>query len=306
MPPSPFDPAALWLKSKLFLNRAMDDDSGRTFDEQAMWASQALELLAKAALARHNPLLVADPTDGQNLLIASGLVQGEALFKSVNAATLYRRCEQAFKPFSADEAIKIGNNRNSYLHGSGVGFLGIPQATWWARFWAQAAVLVTALDQDLDGLVGSDRVPIVEAHLERNKRNIEQRAQSLVERARQRMSMLSTGTLPASVHAEMTRQGSLDAGLPHRTPASCPACGASGSLEGEHVDDVDVEYDQVAEDDFEVHVTLTVSPDYFSCSTCGLVLDGFELLAQFDLEDTFTVEGDPHDVEGTVGEYGNE
>ena len=50
----PWDPDALFIKAKLFLNHAMDDDS-RQFDEQALWASLALELLAKAALAKVSP-----------------------------------------------------------------------------------------------------------------------------------------------------------------------------------------------------------------------------------------------------------
>ena len=56
----PWDPDALFIKAKLFLNHAMDDDS-RQFDEQALWASLALELLAKAALAKVSPVLMTAP-----------------------------------------------------------------------------------------------------------------------------------------------------------------------------------------------------------------------------------------------------
>jgi hypothetical protein len=52
---APYDHEALWSKAKVFLNRAMDPDSGRAFDEQALWAAAALELLGKAALARVSP-----------------------------------------------------------------------------------------------------------------------------------------------------------------------------------------------------------------------------------------------------------
>jgi len=91
---APYDYEALWLKAKSFLNRAMDDEGDeRSFDEQALWASLALELLAKAALARVSPLLIAEPTqDGTNLMIASGLIEGDARFTSVRAKTLYSRC----------------------------------------------------------------------------------------------------------------------------------------------------------------------------------------------------------------------
>jgi hypothetical protein len=57
----------------MFLNRAMDEQEARSFDERALWATLALELLAKAALARTSPVLIAEPTEeGTNLLIADG------------------------------------------------------------------------------------------------------------------------------------------------------------------------------------------------------------------------------------------
>ncbi len=59
---APYDSEGLWLKAKLFINRAMDDNA-RSFDERALWASLSLELLAKAALANHSPLLIADPME---------------------------------------------------------------------------------------------------------------------------------------------------------------------------------------------------------------------------------------------------
>src|SRR5664279_5112666 len=105
---APYDHDALWLKAKLFLNHAMDPGETRTFDESALWASLALELLAKAALARVSPLLIATPTeDGLNLLIASGPVEGDARFKSVTAHTLFGRCHKAFKPFNEREVQAI-------------------------------------------------------------------------------------------------------------------------------------------------------------------------------------------------------
>jgi hypothetical protein len=96
----------------------MDPEDGRSFDEQALWASAALELLGKAALARVSPLLIAEPTeDGTNILIASGLIEGNARFTSVSASTVFKRCQKAFRPFSASDAQKFADARNEYLHG---------------------------------------------------------------------------------------------------------------------------------------------------------------------------------------------
>jgi hypothetical protein len=203
---APYDHHALWIKAKLFVNRAMDDDEARTPDERSLWAALALELLAKAALSRVSPLLVAEPTEeGTNLLIASGLVQGDARFTSVRAKTLFTRCQKAFKPFSLQEATLITGARNEYLHSSGVGFASIPQQAWWPRFWAQAVILIAALDKEIEDFVGADRQDIVTSYLEQNAKNVENRAESLIERAKQRLLQYNEGTLPARVAAEWRR-----------------------------------------------------------------------------------------------------
>lgn len=98
---SSYDHEALWFKAKLFLNWAFEDGEHRTFDERALWASMALELLAKAALSKVSPLLIAVPTEeGANILIAAGLISGDARFESIRARTLFKRCARAYKPFS--------------------------------------------------------------------------------------------------------------------------------------------------------------------------------------------------------------
>ena len=192
---APYDHEALWLKAKLFINRAMDETDERSFDEKALWASLALELLGKAALARVSPLLIAEPTEeGNNLLIASGLVEGDTRFLSVRAKTIYSRCHRAFKPFSDLEAMHITNARNEYLHGSKAGFTSIPEAAWWPRFWAVAVILVGALERETYHLVGLERADLIDKHLEQNKKNIENRTEMLIERAKQRLAQHKAGT----------------------------------------------------------------------------------------------------------------
>ncbi|RPK41691.1 hypothetical protein EES37_19275 [Streptomyces sp. ADI91-18] len=312
---SPFDHEALWTKAKLFLNRAMDDDS-RSFDEQALWAALALELLAKAALARVSPLLIAEPNEeGTNLLIATGLVKGDARFTSVRAKTLMARCHKAFKPFDQSEAMKIINGRNEYLHSSGAGFMAIPPQAWWPRYWAQAAVLITALDRDIDELVGGDREPAVIKHLEQNTKNIEQRAEALLERAKQRRQQWLDGTLPSKVAAEWKNGQYLSATLAHSEAATCPACGSAGLLEGDEVVNEEIHYpqantygDEEADSDYldDISVELTIGADYFSCAGCQLVLNGYELIKQVGLDTEFDVEGDADRYIGQEAEYGND
>lgn len=186
---APYDHEALWSKAKVFLNRAMDPDSGRAFDEQALWAAAALELLGKAALARVSPLLIAEPTEeGVNILIATGLIEGDASFASVRASTIFKRCQGAFRPVSAADAMKFADARNEYLHGPGIGFMTLPPHVWWPQFWALASILVTAQDCEIKELVGLDRTAVVEGHLEQNAKNIEHRTEALIARAQQRLA----------------------------------------------------------------------------------------------------------------------
>ncbi|MFB7169851.1 hypothetical protein ACFCYM_03325 [Streptomyces sp. NPDC056254] len=302
---APYDHEALWTKAKLFINRAMDDDGIRSFDEQALWAALALELLGKSALARVSPLLIAEPSeDGANLLIASGLVEGDARFISVRAKTIFSRCQRSFKPFNSAEASKITNARNEYLHGAGAGFVALPPKAWWPRFWSQAAILISALDKDIEDFVGADREEVVTSHLSQNAKNVEHRTEALIERAKQRLAQYRSGALSAKVAAEWKREVDLTAGFNHRCFHGCPACDSEGILEGHVVSDSEVEYEQVSEDDFDVLVTLTVGSEYFSCQTCRLILDNYEFIVQAGLPEDFEVAGDQGDI--YEPEYGND
>ncbi|RIJ77955.1 hypothetical protein D1871_04530 [Nakamurella silvestris] len=300
---APYDHDALWLKAKVFLNRATDQAPSRSFDEQAFWASAALELLGKAALARVSPLLIAEPTeDGLNLLIASGLVKGTAKFTSVSASTIFKRCAKAFKPFDAIEAQKFADARNEYVHGSGLSSMTIPASAWWPRFWALAMILITAQDKDLEELVGQSRANDVHAHLEQNKRNVEHRVESLMARAGQRLEQYRAGTLPAKIQAEWETNADLTAGFPYLSAQTCPVCNGQGTSEGDDGSESEL---QSGGDDEEswYWATVTVPVIYFACPSCRLVLDGYELIEKAGLPTEFQVEEEASPEES---DYGND
>lgn len=304
---APYDHEALWAKAKVFLNRAMDPGPERSFDEQALWASAALELLGKAALAHVSPLLIAEPTEeGTNILIATGLIQGDAQFTSVSASTVFKRCQRAFRPFSAPDAKKFADARNEYLHGSGIAFMSLPPEAWWPRYWALAVILITAQDQTIENLVGPDRVADVEAHLAQNAKNVEHRTEALISRARQRLDQYRAGTLPARIQAEWRSSPDLTIGMPYSTAQTCPACGQNGNLEGSDGSDSELEFDYDPEDGSPISgwARVTVPAEHFSCSTCHLVLDDYALIEQAGLPDSFEfIDTDP---EWPEPDYGND
>jgi hypothetical protein len=308
-----YDHETLWLKAKLFLNRAMDDTPQRSFDEQALWATAALELLAKAALSRFSPVLIAEPNEeGTHILAAAGLTESESFFLSVRAKTVFYRCSRAFKPFNHDKAMKLASARNEYLHGGGMGFGVAPPKKWWPEFWALATILVDAQDKTIEDLVGASRKDSVAEHLDKNKKFAEERVQSLISRARSRFEQRQDGNLPANRLSNWRTSEQLKAELRYEEACTCPACGEAGLLEGEQVDNIRLEgpgWVQVGEDDyvFEGIGVGDVLAEHFSCASCQLVLDTYELLEAAELDLGFEVEDEDFVTdEAQEQEYGND
>ncbi|MET8426851.1 hypothetical protein [Nocardia sp. NPDC004860] len=308
---TPYGYEQFWVKAKLFLNRAMDPSTDRTEDEKQLWAALALELLAKAALCKVSPILVAEPTDdGSHALKAAGLIEGEPHFTTARASTIFKRCQRVFRPFSEEEATKIASGRNEYLHGAALGITGIPPHAWWPRFWAQANILLTAQGADISLLVGPERVDQVETYLAQNKKNIEHQLTSRIEAAKLSLARFREGRMSGSELAKWQAPQRWTPVMDYSASATCPACSGIGMLEGSDIADRRVtEYGGNEGDHFiGIIAEIDVSPEYFSCPTCRLVLDRFELIAETELGDEcFTIEVDPEDLADWLEpEYGND
>ncbi|QCU78672.1 hypothetical protein E7744_11330 [Citricoccus sp. SGAir0253] len=294
------------MKAKLFINRSMDNDP-RSFDERAMWATLALELLAKAALSNQSPVLIADPNDDASLLGASGLVSAESSFKSVRATTVYRRCKRAFRPFDEKKAEKFAVARNEYLHGGGVAFSAIPEDIWWADFWSLAAPLVDALDKEVEDIVGVQRAEMVRRHLQNNRTYLAERVESLLSRAKARYEDRRSGRISTARSKQWKSAHEISAGLRYSTDEICPACAEWGLLEAEEVENMRIEHWGDPMEGFGYRGVADAMADYFACEHCQLVLNDYELLEAAGIDPTFEVEGEEF-VEHlmTESEYGNE
>ena len=126
----------------------------------------------------------------------------------------------------------------------------------------------------------------------------------LIARARQRLAQHRSGALPAKIAKQWERSANLTAGLSHRAEADCPACGATGTIEGEDIEKAEPRHEQVAEDDFDIWIELSVVTDYFSCPICRLILDGWELINAAGLPPDFEDTGDYGQY--AEPEYGND
>lgn len=300
---SPFDADGLWLKARMFINRAMDPH--RDFEEQAFWACAALELLGKAALSHVSPLLIANPSDdGKSLLAASGAF-GAADATSIQAKAVWARSSRLFKPFSESEAKKLSVGRNEYIHSASIGFEAIPEHAWWPAYWAQAVILLQHLDQEVADFVGAMEALAVEKHLATQRSNLARQLEARLEHARSMLQRHNADTLSARM-ASQWASFALPVGA-FSTEATCPACGTEDAeLGGDEKGVVSVgefEDDERGIIDAMI-VTVEVFTQFLACPVCHLVIDDYELLVEADVETAFNAEGDIDDLH--YEEYNNE
>ena len=78
---------ALYNKSKLYIKRGLQAKHNKNGEEYQLWASLALELLAKFSLSSIHPSLIADPTH-QNSIFAACCVKSSSDIKTIPAKTL--------------------------------------------------------------------------------------------------------------------------------------------------------------------------------------------------------------------------
>ncbi|WP_279071202.1 hypothetical protein [Microbacterium lacticum] len=266
----PYDSEGLWLKARLFINRAMDDST--EFEEAAFWACCGLELLGKSALSRVSPLLIALPTDdGNSLLIASGAVEDADSFVTVQAKAVWARCGRAFRQFNTNEAKELSLGRNAYIHSAAIGFNVIPPDDWWPRFWALAHVLVAHCGRETEDLVGPTRAAVVQGHLDTNRANMDRRLKSLVENAQLQLRLHQDGSMSGRMKSEWDRFDTPITNWNYRSYVECPACNSDAAVGGDDVLERDVSNPCVDRyGDTEPQVTLTIALEEFACANCRM------------------------------------
>jgi hypothetical protein len=148
-------------KSKLYIRRAFRAREAEEFDEYQLWASLAVELLGKAALAGIHPSLVADPTHFESLSAASGLHIGVDL-KTITAKTLYTRLRHVTKYFDTrvqEFCDQLSLRRNAELHSGEAPFQQMRLEVWEGQYWHAAQIILDVMKSSLDEWLGAVRWP---------------------------------------------------------------------------------------------------------------------------------------------------
>jgi len=273
----------LWSKALSYIERALA--APRDSELFPFWASLALEFLARAALARISPVLLAETgdSDGRHLLHAIGLEPKVKNYvpKSITTADVITRCEQVVPSFTKEvESFCRGftNRRNEELHSGSTPFCALPNDTWLPRFYETAALLLKFQGKHLVEFVGDDEAQAAEVML----RAVADEAAKSVQKQINAHAEVWKSKKPE----EQKKQGAL--AQKHAQPKKghvviCPACGSKALLTGEEIK----QQPPVLENN-ELVVRSIILPTNLECVACGLGIHSHSQLYAAGLGGQFT------------------
>jgi len=276
---------ALWQKAKLYASRANAAAPGDpTF---GLWATLALEFLARSTVAYVHPVLVADPGEQQHLLYAFGYRSDRAP-RSIPAKAVFARCEAMIPAFTdAERRFSMGliERRNAELHSGEPAFHDHPSSDWLAEYYRVCDILLTFQHRALGHLIGGDAAKTARRLIKATESNV--RGAVLADIAQRQAEFLAAD---ADAQKVLRREGGLRAranvlgrGLAQRI--RCPSCNSFAAVWGQRVRSGE----PIAEEDTVVIRTVAL-PTRFACYACDLRLSGHPRLHFAGIGDQFTVD----------------
>lgn len=270
---------ALHAKSKVYIGRALTRKGAGDLDEYQLWASLALELLGKAALARRHPSLVVDPTHWQSMFVAAG-INVTTDVKTITAKTLFERLSHLVPRF--DKTIQkfcqdIAERRNAELHSADLPFRAMRLEAWEARYWHACDTILHQMGSSLEHWLGAADAKAPRQLLDEAAKALDAAVKLRVEAAKgqfaalkksERERLAAEADLREPQHQTALFKGSYD----EIWTESCPACGCLAFMTGEQTgEDISEERDEDAI--WEV-VDREFVGEEFRCPTCDLMLMG--------------------------------
>jgi hypothetical protein len=290
-------------KSRVYIQRAFRAKMASDLDEYQLWASLALELLGKAALAKIHPSLVVDPNHYESLFAASGINVSTDI-KTIGAGTLYRRLGHLSKHF--DTKVKefcdaISLRRNAELHSGELPFHQMLLDAWEGRYWQAADIIAAMLNSSLDEWIGAGLAKAPKELLKAAAEAARQAAAKRVEQAKEYFLARPKKEREAALAISQTRHAYHYPNMfrlvsDREWEAECPACTGKAFLAG-------VEYGEevldtlLSEDGWEEEVEKQYGAEEFRCPTCDLHLDSRQEI------EAAGVDPDHNEVETREREY---
>lgn len=290
------EPDALRAKSQLYVQRGFRAKVAGDFDEYQLWASLALELLGKAALAKVHPALIADPSSKESLFAACGRPISPDV-KSIGAKTLFDRLTFISKEFDARHqrfCDQMALRRNSELHSGEAPFTGMSEEVWEREYWGAIDVILRIQGLTLKEWVGAENASAPTKVIEAAEKALEWSVKHRVKRCaedflakhkdpKERVGIIERSRargLPVAIGKSL-------AGYESNATETCPACSAMGYLglslweeeiteEENEIQGPDGEWYQDAPSE---RIESTFNVEEFICPDCSLHLFGVKEIA---------------------------
>jgi len=193
-------------------------------------------------------------------------------------------CRALFDGFSEDDSIAVlalANRRNDELHTGAAAFAEYPSQQWLPKFYRACRSLASAMGESLESLFGEEEAKVAAAILDETQKEVKQRVLAAIAAHRRVFeAKLEEDRLSAAADAK-TVADQLTHLRHHRV--TCPACRCDATVQGEAFGP-----EHVSHGDDGITVRQPVSPRSFSCSACGLKLQGYAELDAADLGGQYT------------------
>jgi hypothetical protein len=270
---------ALHAKSKVYIGRALSRKGAADLEEYQLWASLALELLGKAALARKHPSLVVDPTHWQSMFVAAG-VNVTTDVKTITAKTLFERLAHLVPRF--DKTIQkfcqdIAERRNAELHSADLPFKTMRLDAWEARYWHACDTILRHMGSSLEQWLGAADAKAPRQLLMEAEKALVAAVKLRVEAAKEQFAAMKKAererlATEAGLREPQHQSGLFKVRYDKIWKENCPACGCRAFMAGEQTgEDISEERDEYAI--WEI-VNREFVGEELCCPTCELTLMG--------------------------------
>ncbi|HEU4670121.1 MAG TPA: hypothetical protein VFR91_05415 [Dyella sp.] len=264
------------------MERAAEQD--RESNTFGLWASMGLELLARAALSKISPTLLAEPDKEQrNILHALGYGSGSSP-KSIATMQVLMLCRSLIPEFTEDEfksASSLVSRRNDELHTGTAAFQEYPMQNWLPGFYRCCKVLSEFQGESLKTLLGDDEAAAAEHSLQSAEESTLGVVKSQIAAHRRVFQSKDAGEQQSLAKEAQKKSDALAHSGHHRV--SCPACRSTATVQGDVYGGERVEHH-----DRTITIRQSVVPTRFCCLACGLKLTGYGELHAAGVADHYT------------------
>jgi len=286
---------AFYAKSQVYISKGLKAKSQNELEEYQLWASMALELLAKSSLSKIHPALVADPTHYQSLFAACGISVSPDI-KTITAKTLFLRLSHISKIF--DSRVKefceqLALRRNSEIHSGESPFSGMKAEAWEKKYWHAIEAILSMQDIELDEWLGAEDSKAPKKILQNAEIAVQMAVQTRITHKKEDFEQKHKSKNKRDELVEKSKSvrhwdywKEFDHSIDGYELNKCPSCCATGVLGGVlwHEEASD-EYDE--DDPYTEYVEKTYLAEEFLCPTCDLRLSGTRELAVTSLPEEF-------------------